>query len=109
MIGMTHWLVWIIIGLLGGGFASALVTWERQGFGLLRNLALGLGGAVIGGLLFELFAIWPGLDAIAVSARDVLAATLGSLLILLGLRLWRYSEGKSIAGGRPRAPTTPAH
>ena len=38
-------IVWIVVGLLGGGLAGALTTWERGGFGLFRNLALGLAGA----------------------------------------------------------------
>jgi len=82
-------IVWIVVGLLGGGLAGALMTWERGGFGLLRNLALGLAGALIGGLLFRVFGIWPGLDKIAISLRDVVAAVVGSLLLLAALWLWR--------------------
>src|SRR5262249_50217075 len=81
--------VWIVVGLLGGGLAGALMTWERGGFGLFRNLALGLTGALVGGLLFRVFGIWPGLDKIAISLRDVVAAVLGSFLVLAGLWLWR--------------------
>jgi uncharacterized membrane protein YeaQ/YmgE (transglycosylase-associated protein family) len=63
------------------------MTWERGGFGLWRNLALGLAGAFIGGLLFRIFGIWPGLDKIAISLRDVVAAVIGSLLVLAVLWL----------------------
>ena len=65
------------------------MTWERAGFGLWRNLGLGLVGALIGGLLFRIFGIWPGLDRIAISLRDVVAAVLGSLIVLAALWLWR--------------------
>jgi len=65
------------------------MTWERAGFGLWRNLGLGLVGALIGGLLFRVFGIWPGLDRIAISLRDVVAAVLGSLIVLAALWLWR--------------------
>lgn len=82
-------IVWIVVGLLGGGLAGALTTWDRGGFSLFRNLALGLAGALIGGLLFRIFGIWPGLDKIAISLRDVVAAVLGSLLLLAVLWLWR--------------------
>jgi uncharacterized membrane protein YeaQ/YmgE (transglycosylase-associated protein family) len=82
-------IVWIVVGLLGGGLAGALMTWERGGFGLFRNLALGLAGALIGGLLFRVFGIWPSLDKISISLRDVVAAVLGSLLVLAALWLWR--------------------
>jgi uncharacterized membrane protein YeaQ/YmgE (transglycosylase-associated protein family) len=82
-------IVWIVVGLLGGGLAGALMTWERGGFGLWRNLALGLAGAIIGGLLFRIFGIWPGLDKIAISLRDIVSAVVGSLLVLAALWLWR--------------------
>jgi uncharacterized membrane protein YeaQ/YmgE (transglycosylase-associated protein family) len=62
MFSVDQVIVWIVVGLLGGGLAGALMTWERGGFGLWRNLALGLSGAIIGGLLFRIFGIWPGLD-----------------------------------------------
>jgi len=82
-------IVWIVVGLLGGGIAGALMTWERGGFGLWKNLALGLAGAIIGGLLFRIFGIWPGLDKIAISLRDIVSAVVGSLLVLGALWLWR--------------------
>jgi uncharacterized membrane protein YeaQ/YmgE (transglycosylase-associated protein family) len=82
-------IVWIVVGLIGGGLAGALMTWERQGFGFFRNLALGLAGALIGGFLFRLFGIWPGLDKIAISLRDVVAAVLGSLLVVAALWIWQ--------------------
>jgi uncharacterized membrane protein YeaQ/YmgE (transglycosylase-associated protein family) len=65
------------------------MTWERGGFGLFRNLALGLVGALVGGLFFRSFGIWPGLDKIAISLRDVIAAFAGSLVVLAALWIWR--------------------
>jgi uncharacterized membrane protein YeaQ/YmgE (transglycosylase-associated protein family) len=59
--------VWIIIGLLGGSLAGLIITRERKGFGILRNLGVGLVGALVGGLVFRLFGIFPGLDKIAIS------------------------------------------
>jgi uncharacterized membrane protein YeaQ/YmgE (transglycosylase-associated protein family) len=47
-------LTWIIVGLVAGFLASKLVI--RSGEGLLRDLGLGIGGAVIGGWLFGLLA-----------------------------------------------------
>ena len=41
--------VWIIVGLLGGSIAGLLVQRKRSGFGLARNLIIGLIGALIGG------------------------------------------------------------
>jgi uncharacterized membrane protein YeaQ/YmgE (transglycosylase-associated protein family) len=89
MLSFDHLIVWIVIGLIGGGLAGALTTWERGGFGLFRNLALGLVGALVGGLVFRVFGIWPGLDKIAISLRDVIAAFAGSLVVLAALWIWR--------------------
>ena len=82
-------IVWIIVGLLGGSLAGLLTTWERRGFGLFRNLAVGLAGALIGGLLFRMLGLFPGLDKISISLRDVVAALLGSLIVLAALWLWQ--------------------
>jgi uncharacterized membrane protein YeaQ/YmgE (transglycosylase-associated protein family) len=42
---------WIIVGLVAGFLASKLVI--RSGEGLLRDLGLGIGGAVLAGWLFR--------------------------------------------------------
>jgi uncharacterized membrane protein YeaQ/YmgE (transglycosylase-associated protein family) len=89
MFSVDQVIVWIVVGLLGGALAGALMTWDRSGYGLWRNLALGLAGAIIGGLLFRIFGIWPGLDKIAISLRDIVSAVVGSLLVLAALWLWR--------------------
>jgi uncharacterized membrane protein YeaQ/YmgE (transglycosylase-associated protein family) len=81
--------VWIIIGLLGGSLAGLIITRERKGFGILRNLGVGLVGALVGGLVFRLFGIFSGLDKIAISLRDVVAALIGSLLVLALIWLWQ--------------------
>jgi uncharacterized membrane protein YeaQ/YmgE (transglycosylase-associated protein family) len=82
-------IVWIVVGLIGGGLASRLITWDREGFGYFRNLGLGLIGALVGGFLFRLFRWLPNLDKISVSLRDIVAAVVGSLIVLTALWLWR--------------------
>lgn len=83
--------VWIIVGLLGGSIAGLLVRRKRSGFGLARNLIIGLIGALIGGFLFRLFGLFSGLDKVAISLRDVVAAVVGSLLVLAVVSLfWRW-------------------
>jgi uncharacterized membrane protein YeaQ/YmgE (transglycosylase-associated protein family) len=86
---VSQLIVWIIVGLIGGGLASRLITWDREGFGTFRNLGLGLVGALIGGFLFRLFNLLPGLDKVSVSLRDVVAAVAGSLIILGAIWLVR--------------------
>jgi uncharacterized membrane protein YeaQ/YmgE (transglycosylase-associated protein family) len=92
-------IVWIVVGLLGGSLAGLLVRRERKGFGMARNLGLGLIGALVGGLLFRLFGLFPGLEKVAISLRDVVAAVVGSLLVLAALWLWRRWKGSSQVGG----------
>lgn len=86
-------IVWAIVGLLGGTVAGMMMTWGKEGYGLVRNLGLGLAGALVGGFLFRLFGILPGLDKIAFSLRDVVAAFVGSVIVLLGLWIWQQFKG----------------
>src|SRR5262249_49147994 len=54
-----------------------------------RNLGVGLIGALVGGLLFRMLGLAPGLDRVAISLRDVVAACVGSLIVLVALWIWR--------------------
>ena len=83
-------IVWLIVGLVGGSLAAVVVKRERKGFGVILNLGLGLAGAVVGGLVFRLFGLFPDLDKISISFRDVVSATLGSVLVLVILWLWHW-------------------
>jgi len=85
--------IWVIVGLLGGSLAGLIIKRERAGFGLYRNLGLGLVGALVGGLLFRLFGLFPELDKVAISLRDVVAAVAGSLLVFAGLWLRQRWHG----------------
>ncbi len=89
MPSFSQFIVWIVVGLLGGTLAGLIITWDRKGFGLVRNLAVGLVGALIGGFLFRLIPIFPELDKLSISLRDVVAALVGSLLVLAGLWFWQ--------------------
>jgi uncharacterized membrane protein YeaQ/YmgE (transglycosylase-associated protein family) len=89
MPSLAEFTVWIVMGLIGGSLAGLVITRERKGFGLLRNMGLGLAGAIVGGLLFRLLGLLPGLDAISISLRDVVAAFVGSLIVLAAIWLWQ--------------------
>ena len=88
--------VWLIVGLLGGTLAGVVVRWQREGFGWWTNLGIGLVGALVGGLIFRLFNIFPGLDAISISLRDVASAVIGSFLFLIGLWAWHKYNGGAL-------------
>ena len=89
MLTLAQFITWIAMGLLGGSLAGLIITRERKGFGLARNMGLGLAGAIIGGLLFRLLGLLPGLDEISISLRDVVAAFVGSLIVLAAIGLWQ--------------------
>jgi uncharacterized membrane protein YeaQ/YmgE (transglycosylase-associated protein family) len=93
-------IVWIVVGLLGGSLAGRVVKWERHGFGVFRNLGLGLIGALLGGLLFRVSGLLQQWDAVTISLRDVVSAFIGSLLVLLAIWLWRWWKARS---GQPEA------
>ena len=95
MISLTQFIVWIIVGLLGGSIVGLIVRRERKSFGVWRNLGLGLVGALVGGLLFWLLGIFPELDSVRISLRDVVAAVVGSLLVLGALWLWQRWKGSA--------------
>jgi uncharacterized membrane protein YeaQ/YmgE (transglycosylase-associated protein family) len=88
-ITLSQIIVWLIIGAAGGTLAGAVVRWQRAGFGWWSNLGIGLVGALVGGILFQLFGILPGLETISISLRDIVSAFIGSILFLLGLGLWQ--------------------
>ena len=88
-ISLSQIIVWLIMGIIGGTLAGAVVRWQREGFGWWTNLGIGLVGAVVGGLLFRLFGILPDLESISISLRDVVSAFTGSILFLIGLWFWQ--------------------
>jgi uncharacterized membrane protein YeaQ/YmgE (transglycosylase-associated protein family) len=79
-------IVWMIVGGFAGTLAGRAVTFKKQGLGRWPNLLVGMIGAVIGGELFKLFRIDLGLGELKVTFEDLIAAFLGSLLVIL---LWR--------------------
>jgi uncharacterized membrane protein YeaQ/YmgE (transglycosylase-associated protein family) len=89
----AQFITWLIVGLLGGSAAGTIVKRQRKGFGIAANLALGSLGAIVGGAVFHIFSLFARLDAISISLRDLLAAFLGSLLVLAALWAWqRYGR-----------------
>lgn len=91
-ITLSQVIVWLLIGAAGGTLAGALVRWQRAGFGVWSNLGIGLVGALVGGVLFHLFGLLPGLESISISLRDIVSAFIGSLIFLLGLWVWQRTR-----------------
>ena len=87
-------IVWIIVGIISGSFAGMLVKRKRQGFGILVNLGIGMGGALIGGILFNVLHILEPLAKVKIDAQQLAGGVTGSLLLLLGIWLYRKHRSK---------------
>ena len=90
-------IVWLVVGAVAGSFVGAIFTRSKEGYGRIRNFALGLAGAAVGGLLFRLFRIDLGLAEISISAEDLVAAVLGSALLISGHAIWKRSRQRRAA------------
>ncbi len=90
-------IAWLIIGALAGSFTGMLVKRKKQGYGRFTNIGIGLVGAIVGGVLFEILGIDFGLGNITVSAKDLVAAFIGSLLFLVVL--WFIRKRREGSGG----------
>ena len=86
-------IVWAVVGLLGGSVAGMMMTWGKEGYGLVRNLRIGACRCACRRIPFSSIRNSPGLDKIAFSFRDVVAAFVGSVIVLLGLWIWQQFKG----------------
>ncbi len=102
-ITLSEFIVWVIVGALAGSLAGVLVTFRKTGFGHVKNLGLGMAGAVLGGLLFDVFKLEFPRGELVIRFRDVLAAVIGALLILLAVWLIQQGRKRKTGPGRPAA------
>ncbi|GFO83202.1 GlsB/YeaQ/YmgE family stress response membrane protein [Methyloceanibacter sp.] len=93
-VSLSDLIVWLVVGGLAGALAGMVVTAKWEGLGRWTGLGVGLVGAIIGGVIFRLFNIAPGLESVSVSLRDVLAAFVGSLIFLAILWALRTRKGE---------------
>ncbi len=76
--------VWLITGALAGYIVGVLM--RRRGFGTAGNILVGLVGAIIGGLLFQLLGIEiSGLPVFTFSLADLVVAIVGALVLVVVL------------------------
>lgn len=81
-----HVIVWLIIGLVAGSLASRVVA--GGGFGCLANTAVGLAGAVVGGVILAWLSPNRSVNTGSVIG-DIVVAFIGAALLLAVLRLLR--------------------
>ena len=70
---------WIVIGLIAGWLATYILGGRG---GLFHNLAVGLVGAIVGGVLFRTF----NLEVMPDFWGNLITATIGAIVFLL---IWR--------------------
>lgn len=80
---METLLVWLLIGGVAGWLAGLIV--KGGGFGLVGNIVVGIIGSVIGGWLFDYFAITTGGGIFGA----IIGATVGAVALLLIVSLVR--------------------
>ncbi len=98
-ITLGEFIVWAITGALAGSVAGALATRTKEGFGWLKNLGLGMCGAVVGGLLINLLKIDLGLGSLTFELEDLIAALVCSLVLLVTVWLVRRRRATKQAAG----------
>ena len=76
------WFVWIIIGLLAGAIAKAVVPGRDPG-GCLVTMVLGIAGAVLAGFVGQQMGLYQTGDS-----AGFIAAIVGAIAILLVYRLF---------------------
>ena len=71
---------WIILGLIAGFVGSKIVN--KQGQGMLLDIALGIVGAIVGGVIFSFFGA-TGITGLNI--WSMIVAIVGSVVVL-----WAY-------------------
>ncbi len=71
-------IAWIVLGLIAGFIASKIVN--RTGEGLVIDILLGIGGAIVGGWLFNAF----GMRGVSgLNLYSMVVATIGASVVLV--------------------------
>ncbi len=79
------WTLYALFGVLAGLVARSLTT-GRQPYGLLWTLLLGIGGALVGGLVTNALAGTPLADPAPVVFLGAAAGAVASLVVYLAVR-----------------------
>jgi len=83
-------LSWIIVGLVAGWLAGAIM--RGRGFGILADIVVGIVGAVVGGFLAQVLFNIP--DAVnGVNLLSIVVAVIGAVLLVAILRLFPSRSG----------------
>jgi uncharacterized membrane protein YeaQ/YmgE (transglycosylase-associated protein family) len=79
-------LIWIVVGLIAGWLASAVVG---GGFGLIGDIIVGVVGSFLGSWIFHALHVHVPFHGLA---GTILVAFVGAVVLLLLLRLVRFGR-----------------
>jgi len=71
-------LSWILLGLVAGFLGSKIVN--QKGQGILRDILLGIAGAVVGGWVFQTFG---GAGVTGLNLYSLIVSVIGAILVLV--------------------------
>jgi uncharacterized membrane protein YeaQ/YmgE (transglycosylase-associated protein family) len=97
------WILFILFGFVIGLLARAIVP-GKQKLGILWTTLLGVGGALLGGLVSNLIT---GRALTELHAAGFIGSLAGAIVLLLGYVA--IMRRRHPGGGGPQAPGTPAH
>lgn len=87
-----HIIAWLVIGLIAGAFAGLVV--RGSGLGFVRDVIVGLVGAVIGGLI--LHAVRHGGSNTAVKLwQEIVVAFVGAVILLFVIKVVTHRGSRS--------------
>ena len=89
---------WVVVGLVAGFLASKFVV--RTGDGLLRDLGLGIAGAVVGGLVYRLLTT-PDLTGLSFPGFLTTLAGAAAALVVYHRYFSRAPEPKRVRRAAP--------
>ena len=90
---MPLWLYWILLGLIAGSLAKWILP-GRDPAGCLFTIILGIGGALLGGLLGA-YAGWGEVAQGELDVRSIAIATAGAIVVLVVGRILRAIARRS--------------
>jgi uncharacterized membrane protein YeaQ/YmgE (transglycosylase-associated protein family) len=76
---------WIILGGLAGWLAS-IITKNNRDMGLIKNIVVGIIGAILGGYVFNFFG---SVGVTGFNIRSILVACVGAVILLVILNLFK--------------------
>ncbi|HXJ23541.1 MAG TPA: GlsB/YeaQ/YmgE family stress response membrane protein [Polyangia bacterium] len=83
-------LIWIVVGLIAGWLASAVVG---GGYGLIGDIVIGVVGSFLGSLIFRSLHIHSPFSGLA---GTILVAFVGAVVLVLVLRLIRMASARRL-------------